>query len=161
VSVQSRMPLYQRAGGFGIPGVQVDGNDVLASYAVTAKNLEEARSGSGPRLIEALTYRIGAHTTSDDPGKYRTNEELDLWLARDPIIRYEAYLRSRGEGDAFFAEATAQAEDFAADVRKRTLAIENPSTDLIFDHVYSEPHPAMSAQKQWLADYEAAMEAGA
>ncbi len=157
VSVQSRTPLYLRAGGFGIPGVQVDGNDVLASYAVTAKNLEEARSGSGPRLIEALTYRIGAHTTSDDPGKYRTDAELDWWLARDPIIRYEAYLRSRGEGDAFFAEATVQAEDFAADVRRRTLEIANPGTDLMFDHVYSEPHPVMSAQKQWLADYEAAL----
>jgi 2-oxoisovalerate dehydrogenase E1 component alpha subunit len=157
VSVQSRTPLYQRAGGFGMPGIQIDGNDVLASYAVTRKNLDDARSGGGPRMIEALTYRIGAHTTSDDPTKYRTNDELESWIARDPIVRYEAWLRSRGEGDAFFAEAAAEAEDFAADLRKRTLELGVQSTDRIFDNVYSEPHPVMEAQKQWLADYEASL----
>ena len=71
VTTQSRTPLYLRPAGFGIPSVQIDGNDVLASYAVTAKNLDDARAGHGPRFIEALTYRIGAHTTSDDPTKYR------------------------------------------------------------------------------------------
>lgn len=155
VSVQSRVPLYQRAGGFGIPGVQIDGNDVLASYAVTAKNLDEARSGDGPRLIEALTYRIGAHTSSDDPTKYRLDAELQSWIARDPITRYETWLRSRGEGDAFFAEVTEEAEDFAADIRKRTHELDTPSTDKMFDHVYTDPHPVITAQKQWLADYEA------
>jgi 2-oxoisovalerate dehydrogenase E1 component alpha subunit len=85
VSVQSRTPLYLRSEGFGIPGVQIDGNDVLASYAVTRKNLDEARAGSGPRMIEALTYRIGAHTTSDDPSKYRLDDEVTAWIARDPI----------------------------------------------------------------------------
>ena len=155
VSVQSRTPLVQRPSGFGIPGVQIDGNDVLASYAVTAKNLDDARSGRGPSFIEALTYRIGAHTSSDDPTKYRTDAELASWVARDPITRYEAWLRSRGEGDQFFAEVETEAEDLAADIRRRTFALESPSTDKIFDHVYSEPHPVMAAQKQWLADYEA------
>ena len=157
VSVQSRVPLVQRAGGFGIPGVQVDGNDVLASFAVTAKNLDEARGGAGPRFIEALTYRVGAHTSSDDPTKYRTNAELQSWIARDPITRFETWLRSRGEGDAFFAEVDEEAEDFAADIRTRTHELGTPSTDKIFDHVYSEPHPVTAAQKQWLADYEASM----
>jgi pyruvate dehydrogenase E1 component alpha subunit len=161
VSVQSRGPLYQRAGGFGIPGVQVDGNDVLASYAVSRKNLDEARAGGGPRFIEALTYRIGAHTTSDDPSKYRLNAELDSWIARDPIVRYEDWLRSRGEGDAFFAEVAAEAEDLAADVRARTLQLGLPSNDLIFDNVYSEPHPLMTEQKQWLENYESSFGAGA
>lgn len=155
VSVQSRIPIYQRAGGFGIPGVQIDGNDVLASYAVTSKNLDEARGGAGPRFIEALTYRIGAHTTSDDPTKYRMDEEVRFWVERDPIVRFEAFLRSRGEGDAFFAETAQQAEDFSADLRRRTLELEPPQPSLIFDHVYSEPHPVMAEQKQWLADYEA------
>jgi pyruvate dehydrogenase E1 component alpha subunit len=154
VSVQSRTPLVQRPAGFGIPGVQVDGNDVLASYAVTAKNLDDARSGKGPRFIEALTYRIGAHTSSDDPTKYRTDAELQSWIARDPITRYEAWLRSKGEGDQFFADVDAEAEDLAADIRHRTHALESPSTDKIFDHVYSEPHPVTTEQKQWLADYE-------
>jgi 2-oxoisovalerate dehydrogenase E1 component alpha subunit len=155
VSTQSRTPLYLRAGGFGIPGIQVDGNDVLASYAVTRKNLDEARSGAGPRFIEALTYRMGAHTSSDDPTKYRADAELQSWAAKDPISRYEKWLRSRGESDAWFAEVASEAEEFAADIRRRTLEIESPTTDKIFDHVYSEPHPVVAAQKRWLADYEA------
>ena len=157
VRVQSRIPLYQRAAGFGMPGIQVDGNDVLASYAVTRKNLDEARAGQGPRLIEALTYRIGAHTTSDDPTKYRMDAETASWVAKDPIVRYASYLRGRGEGDDFFTAAATEAEDFSADLRRRTLELEVPSTDLIFDHVYSEQHPVMTAQKQWLADYEASL----
>jgi len=157
VAVQSRAPLYRRASGFGMPGVQVDGNDVLASYAVTASNLEQARAGEGPRWIEALTYRMGAHTTSDDPGKYRDPDELAAWAERDPIVRFEAFLRSRGEGDAFFAEVAEEAEDYAADIRARTYAIEDPGIDIMFDHVYSEPHPVMVAQKKWLLAHEAAL----
>ncbi|MCU1530133.1 MAG: pyruvate dehydrogenase (acetyl-transferring) component subunit alpha [Frondihabitans sp.] len=155
VSTQSRTPLYRRGLGFGVPSVQIDGNDVLASYAVTKRDLDAARAGEGPRLIEALTYRIGAHTTSDDPTKYRTDAELQSWVARDPIVRFEAYLRSRGEGDSFFAEVEAEALDLAEDVRRRTLALERPSNDLIFDHVYSEAHPRIDEQKEWLATYEA------
>jgi Pyruvate/2-oxoglutarate dehydrogenase complex, dehydrogenase (E1) component, eukaryotic type, alpha subunit len=154
VSVQSRTPLYQRSGGFGVPGVQIDGNDVLASYAVTAKNLDAARAGGGPRMIEALTYRIGAHTSSDDPTKYRENAELEYWLARDPIDRYEKWLRSRGEGDAYFEDVRVEAEDFAADIRRRTLQLQVPSSDKIFDFVYSEPHPVTAEQKRWLGEYE-------
>jgi 2-oxoisovalerate dehydrogenase E1 component alpha subunit len=161
VSVQSRVPLVQRPAGFGIPGVQIDGNDVLASYAVAAKCLDDARSGRGPSFIEALTYRIGAHTSSDDPTKYRTDAELQSWIARDPITRYEAWLRSKGEGDQFFAEVEAEAEDLAADIRHRTHELHSPSTDKIFDHVYSEPHPVMTEQKRWLAGYEASFGGGA
>lgn len=154
VATQSRTPLYLRSSGFGIPGIQIDGNDVLASYAVTAKNLDAARSGEGPSFIEALTYRIGAHTSSDDPSKYRSDDELHYWEARDPITRFETYLRSRGEGDAFFADVATEAEDFAADIRRRTLEIENPPADLIFDHVYTDRHPTTIEQKAWLETYE-------
>ncbi len=160
VSVQSRVPLYLRSGGFGIPGIQVDGNDVLASYAVARKNLEEIRSGGGPRFIEALTYRIGAHTTSDDPSKYRDDVDVDEWIAKDPIVRYEAFLRNRGEGDAFFADVAQEAEDFASDLRARTISMQPPTTDRMFDVVYSEPHPLMMQQKQWLTDYEASFGEG-
>lgn len=154
VRVQSRTPLVDRPAGFGIPGVQIDGNDVLASYAVTAKHLDDARSGKGPSFIEALTYRIGAHTSSDDPTKYRLDAELQSWIARDPISRYEAYLRGRGEGDSYFAEVQIEADDLASDIRRRTIALEAPSTAKLFDHVYSESHPVMDAQKKWLASYE-------
>ncbi len=157
VRVQSRTPLYLRAGGFGMPGIQVDGNDVLASYAVTRKHLDEARAGQGPRLIEALTYRVGAHTTSDDPTKYRLDAETASWVAKDPITRYESYLRGRGEGDDFFADAGTEAEDFSAGLRRRTLELVAPAADVIFDHVYSEQHPVIDAQKQWLVDYEASL----
>jgi pyruvate dehydrogenase E1 component alpha subunit len=155
VTTQSRTPLYLRSNGFGIPSVQIDGNDVLASYAVSKQNLDEIRVGGGPRFIEALTYRVGAHTSSDDPTKYRLEADLERWVQRDPISRFETWLRSRGEGDAFFEEVATEAEDFAADIRKRTLALQTPSTDKMFDFVYSEPHPVTAAQKQWLAEYDA------
>src|SRR5580692_9906882 len=80
---QSRAPIYQRASGFGFPGVQVDGNDVLACYAVTKHALRAAREGQGPMLIEAFTYRMGAHTTTDDPTRYRLSSELEAWRRRD------------------------------------------------------------------------------
>jgi 2-oxoisovalerate dehydrogenase E1 component alpha subunit len=154
VSVQAAVPLYLRSGGFGVPGVRIDGNDVLASYAVTAQNLDEARSGQGPRMIEALTYRMGAHTSSDDPTKYRDDSDLQYWRERDPIARYAAWLRSRGQGEAFFAEVDVEADDFAADLRRRTLELAAPGADHIFDFVYSEPHPVIAEQKRWLAEYE-------
>ena len=155
VSKQSRTPLYLRAGGFGIPGVQIDGNDVLISYAASRKYLEETRAGGGPRFIEALTYRMGAHTSSDDPSKYRSDEETAHWATLDPIARFETYLRSRGEGDKFFADLRAEGADFAEDIRRRTVGLGTPPVGNIFDNVYSEPHPLIDEQKQWLAGYEA------
>jgi pyruvate dehydrogenase E1 component alpha subunit len=161
VERQSRTPLYLRGEGFGIPSIQIDGNDVLASYAVTSTSLMAARSGQGPRLIEALTYRMGAHTSSDDPTKYRENEEVAYWAARDPIARYETYLRSVGVGDDFFAEVTTEAEDLAADVRARTLTLQDPPSTKVFAHVYSDPHPVLDAQAAWLAAYEESLDGSA
>jgi 2-oxoisovalerate dehydrogenase E1 component alpha subunit len=155
VERQSRTPLYLRAAGFGIPSVQIDGNDVLASYALSRSMLDEARAGGGPRFIEALTYRMGAHTSSDDPTKYRQNEELAYWGARDPITRFETYLRSRGEGDRFFAEVAQEAEDLAADVRRKTVEIVDPPASKMFHNVYTDPHPTVDAQRAWLEQYEA------
>jgi pyruvate dehydrogenase E1 component alpha subunit len=158
VSTQSRVPLYLRPRGFGVPSTQVDGNDVFASYAVTAKYLDDARSGRGPGFIEALTYRVGAHTTADDPTKYRTDEELASWIERDPVARLEAYLRGLGADEAFFGGVREEAADMAADIRRRTIALGTPPASRIFDHVYSEPHPLMQEQKEWLAQYEASFD---
>lgn len=160
VSRQSRTPLYLRAGGFGIPAVQIDGNDVLISYAASRKYLEETRAGDGPRFIEAVTYRMGAHTSSDDPTKYRPDAETAEWATRDPIIRFEAYLRGRGEGDKFFTDLAAEAADYADDLRQRTVALGLPPVDLMFDNVYSDPHPLVTEQKAWLENYEASLSAG-
>ena len=155
VTTQSRTPLYLRSSGFGIPGVQLDGNDVLAAYAVTAKHLDDARNGEGPSLIEALTYRMGAHTSSDDPTKYRTEDEEAHWAERDPILRFRIFLEQQGVGQAFFDAAQEEAADLAADVRRRTMELPPPPPASMFEHVYSEPHPVMDEQRRWLEDYEA------
>jgi len=158
VTTQSRVPLVQRSAGYGIPSVRVDGNDVLASYAVSRVALDEARGGGGPRAIEAVTYRLGAHTTSDDPTKYRGDDEELAWAGRDPIVRMRAFLENRGAEEGFFAEVDAEAADAAEDLRARTVQLGPPRADLMFDHVYSEPHPLIEEQKAWRARYEASFE---
>src|SRR3954469_5172778 len=115
---QTRIPLYQRAAGFGFPGVRVDGNDVLACYAVTKAALERARRGEGPTFIEAFTYRMGAHTTSDDPTRYRLSSELEAWKLRDPVERMRSYLYKQQLADAdFFAALDAEADAMATELR--------------------------------------------
>lgn len=158
VATQARAPLYTRGEGYGIPSLQVDGNDVLASWAVTLQALEDARSGSGPRAIEAVTYRMGAHTTSDDPTKYRTSDEEAAWSRRDPIERMRAFLQSRGASDAFFASVEGEAQAVADDARERTNALGTIGTDTMFAHVYSEAHSLIAEEQSWLARYEASFE---
>jgi 2-oxoisovalerate dehydrogenase E1 component subunit alpha len=156
---QSRIPLYRRASGFGFPGVRVDGNDVLAVHEVTKAALERARTGSGPSLIEAYTYRMGAHTTSDDPTKYRLADELEHWRLKDPIERVRAYLTRSGSGDeAFFADVEAEASDYAADLRVRCLALPDPRMLDFFDCVYAEQTPYLEEQKANYAEYLATFE---
>lgn len=161
VTTQSRVPLVQRSSGYGIPSVRVDGNDVLASYAVSRVALDEARAGGGPRAIEAVTYRLGAHTTSDDPTKYRGNDEELMWEGRDPIVRMRAFLENRGASARFFDEVDAEAADAAEDLRARTVTLAMPDPDEMFDHVYSDPHPLIDQQKAWRAQYEASFEGDA
>ncbi|MFE7845604.1 thiamine pyrophosphate-dependent dehydrogenase E1 component subunit alpha [Microbacterium sp. NPDC057407] len=161
VATQSRAPLYKRGEGYGMPSIPVDGNDVIASWAVTRVALDEARSGLGPRAIEAMTYRMGAHTTSDDPTKYRTSDEEESWRRRDPIARLATYLRAQGASDAFFADVDAEAKAVADDVRTRTNALGGIEADSMFTHVYSEQHPVVEEQRRWLADYEASFQGGA
>lgn len=158
VATQSRVPLVERSAGYGIPSVRVDGNDVLASYAVSRTALDEARSGQGPRAIEAVTYRLGAHTTSDDPTKYRGSDEEQSWAQRDPIDRMRAFLENRGAAGRFFADVDAEAADAAEDLRARSVELGSPTADLVFDHVYSDPHPLIAEQKAWHGRYEASFE---
>ena len=161
VATQARGPLYERAAGYGMPSHLVDGNDVLASYAVSKLALDEARSGSGPQAIEATTYRMGAHTTSDDPTKYRTSDEEESWARRDPIARMRAYLEAKGAAASFFDEVDAEAQAYADDVRTRTNALGGLEADTMFAHVYSDAHPLVAEQQRWLAAYEASFEGGA
>jgi 2-oxoisovalerate dehydrogenase E1 component alpha subunit len=151
---QSRIPLYRRAAGFGFPGVRVDGNDVLAVHAVTTEALERARSGNGPTLIEAYTYRMGAHTTSDDPTKYRLADELEHWRLKDPIARVRAYLDRHGSADAAFFDAVdAEAVELAADLRAKCLALPDPKMVDAFDLVYAEQTPYLAEQQARYAEY--------
>ena len=154
VETQIKVPLYKRGEGFGVPGIRVDGNDVLACYAVTKKHMDDARLGKGPALIEALTYRIGAHTTSDDPSKYRDPAEVAEWAAKDPLIRFERFLRKQGIGQDFFDEVKIAGDQLATELREGTFAMTEPPMELMFDHVYSEPHPLIDEQKAWLKGYE-------
>lgn len=158
VERQSRTPLYRRALGFGIRSVQIDGNDPLAAYAVGKRFMRLAREGHGPGYIEALTYRIGAHTTSDDPTRYREAEELELWRRRDPIERLENYLREQGVTDDFFDEVAKTADTEAKRVRDVILAAPAPDADSMFAHVYTEPHPRIEEQRAWLDHYESSFE---
>jgi pyruvate dehydrogenase E1 component alpha subunit len=153
VRVQSRTPLFERAAGFGLPSIQIDGNDVLMSYAATRTMMDSARSGGGPQFIEAMTYRIGAHTTSDDPTKYRDEDELAFWQAHDPIDRFRAYLMGLGVEQSFFDSVDVEANDYAADIRRRTLELPNPPVSDMFSHVFTADHPVVANQARWLDDY--------
>jgi pyruvate dehydrogenase E1 component alpha subunit len=153
----TKVPLYMRGSGFGVPGMRVDGNDVLACYAATKLHMDEAREGVGPYLIEALTYRIGAHTTSDDPSKYRDESEVEYWKARDPIARFETFLRRQGIEDSFFEDVKQAGDELAADIREQTFALTTPPLENIFDFVYSESHPDIIQQRAWLKAYEESM----
>jgi pyruvate dehydrogenase E1 component alpha subunit len=156
---QSRVPLYQRAAGFGFPGVRVDGNDVLAVLAVTRAALAAAREGQGPTFVEAFTYRMGAHTTSDDPTRYRLASELEEWKLRDPIARLKAYLSRSGKADSgFFDEVEADADELAARVRSGTLEMADPPGTAIFDTVYAEQTPELAAQRAEFVEYHAGFE---
>jgi pyruvate dehydrogenase E1 component alpha subunit len=146
--------LYQRARGFGFPGLRVDGNDVLATYAVTKAALQRAREGNGPTFIEAFTYRMGAHTTSDDPTRYRIAAEVESWKLKDPIERVRAYLVRQGKADqTFFDELAAESDKLAEHVRSGCLEMPDPEPLSIFDNAYAEAHPRLEEQRAEFAAY--------
>ncbi|SEE69384.1 pyruvate dehydrogenase (acetyl-transferring) E1 component subunit alpha [Ruania alba] len=156
---QSRVPLFHRGRGFGVPSVRVDGNDVLACHAVMSEALERARSGGGPTFIEAVTYRMGAHTTSDDPTRYRTRADEEAWRRKDPIDRLHALLVRDGTGEAFFTDLEAECEAFGAEIREYCRSIQTPPNERMFEHVYASENPQVNAERAWLAEYEAGFEA--
>ncbi|WP_424183532.1 pyruvate dehydrogenase (acetyl-transferring) E1 component subunit alpha [Actinokineospora sp. G85] len=158
---QTRLPLYQRARGYGFPGIRVDGNDVLATLAVSRWALDTCRQGNGPVLIEAFTYRMDAHTTTDDPTRYRLSDELEAWKLKDPIERVRAYLirHEHAEHD-FFDQVQAEADELAAELRAFCFAMPDPPVEQMFDHVYAEPSPALVAQRDEFLAYQAGFAGG-
>jgi len=159
---QTRVPLYQRAAGFGFPGIRVDGNDVLATFAVTRAALDAARNGQGPTLIEAYTYRMGAHTSSDDPTRYRIASEVEAWQAKDPVARVRAFLDKEQLADAdFFEQVDADAKAEALHLRERVLAMPDPHPVTMFDNVYVDGSPEVDEQREQFAAYLASFEGSA
>lgn len=145
--------LAQKAVAAGIPGVRVDGNDVLAMVRVTREALDRARAGGGPTLVEAVTYRMRMHTTADDPRRYRDEAEVEAWRARDPIPRFRAYLDARGWWDAeqeaslvaqVRAEIDRAVREFEAEAER--LLREHP--DAAFEHVYAAPPATLRTRRE-------------
>ncbi len=154
VHLQSHASIAQRGRGYGIPGLEVDGNDVLAVLAATRLALARAYAGHGPTLLEAVTYRMGPHTTADDPTRYRSSAEEEEWRAKDPLARLRALLSAEGHADDRFEEGVSEsAEKAAAALRRGCLAMEDPEPDAVFAHVYAEPHPLLEEERAAYADY--------
>ncbi|MDO5627744.1 MAG: pyruvate dehydrogenase (acetyl-transferring) E1 component subunit alpha [Mobilicoccus sp.] len=139
--------------GYGVVCEQVDGNDALAVLAVVGKAVDWARSGKGPVLVELHTYRMEAHTNADDATRYRTSDEVDPWLKKDPVERLETYLRSVGTLDDDLAAQYAQeGEDFAASLRERMNADAHVTPESMFEHVYRRVPRQLEEQRQMVLD---------
>ena len=159
VHLQSCTQIADRAHGFGLKTWRVDGNDVLAVYAATQAALAHCRNGLGPTFIEAVTYRMGPHTTADDPTRYRKSEELEQWKAKDPIDRLVKYLHEIGaDVQSYEQRAQNAADELAAQLRAAITSMPDPEVEQMFDNVYAEDHePSRRARDeylQYLADFE-------
>jgi pyruvate dehydrogenase E1 component alpha subunit len=154
VERQSRVPLYQRSSGFGFPGVRVDGNDVLASLAVTRKALDNARNAQGPTLIEAYTYRMNPHTTNDDPRRYQLGSERETWKLKDPIERVRAYLtREARVSPEFFEDVEAEAKKLGEHIRKGCRELADPAPASVFEHVHVTMPDDLRDQRDRFVDF--------
>ena len=160
LSKQTKAPtIAHKAVGYGMPGFRCDGNDVLATYAVAKQAVDRARRGEGPSLIEAVTYRMEAHTTADDPTRYRTPEELGEWKSRDPIARFETFLDKEGLlDDDFRAQIDEEAAAYAARMREEIYDAPHGDPLELFEHVYVDPPASYEEQKERLRTELAARE---
>jgi len=148
--------LAQKALAYGFDGLQVDGNDILATYVATREAADKARSGGGPTLIEAVTYRMGVHTTADDPTKYRSAEEVEKWEKKDPLARFSRYLRDQG---VLNDEMGSEIEADVLEQVKRNVEAYEAAQDVdpadIFDFVYQQRPAELETQRR---EFTAALE---
>ena len=145
--------LAARAPGYGMPGVSVDGNDLLAVHKVTAEAVARARAGEGPTLIEAHTFRMWAHTTADDPTRYVNPEVKERWLTRDPIERVQKFLAGRGQWDAELGAAMQSEVEAEIEAVFDTAFAHPPASEhAIYEHVFATPTPALERQRSWQFD---------
>lgn len=146
--------LAQKALAYGTPGIQVDGNDVLAVYVAAREAVERARAGGGPTLIEAVTYRMSVHTTADDPKRYRSDADVEAWERRDPIQRFQTYLKNKGllDDERIAALEEEIDQEIRAAVERAEQKMSEPVDPLVmFDHMYVEPHDHLLEQREELA----------
>jgi 2-oxoisovalerate dehydrogenase E1 component alpha subunit len=154
---QTAGSIAERAVGYGFPGIRIDGNDVLGVYAAVRAAGERARHGDGPYLIEAMTYRMGAHTSSDDPTRYRLESELQTWSSKDPIARYRAWLQGQQVLDDASVKSIDQEAEVAAErMRTRLRSISAPAAgEAIFGRVYGRPPDSFREERE---EFEASLE---
>jgi pyruvate dehydrogenase E1 component alpha subunit len=144
--------IAQKADGYGMPGMLVDGNDVLAVLAATRQALERARGGQGPTLIEGITYRMAAHTTADDAGRYRDEEEVAAWRARDPLERVRRHLESQGAWEPAWQADVEEAASGAVEAAvEEAEALPPLGAGDIFDAMFAEPTAPLRAQRSMAA----------
>lgn len=154
--------LAQKAIAYDIPGIQVDGNDPLAMYVASKEALDRARSGGGPTLIEAVTYRLMMHTTADDPTKYRKDEEVESWRVKDPLKRMKIYLENKGIWDE--EKETQLAADIKTEIDNTVKSFESKTDfkpDILFDNVYGNTHYTLEEQHaEFLTELEKEAKSG-
>lgn len=158
--LQYAAPIYQRAAGFGLRSFLVDGNDALAVYAVTRSASALVRAGEGPALIEAVTFRMGGHSTSDDPNRYRDASEFDAWKSKDPLRRLRVVLENLAIGEQFFRDLDEELDALAVEVRAACRGISDPDFAESFSVAYAEPHPIVEQDRQMHMHHTAALKAG-
>src|SRR5262245_15188854 len=141
--------IAQKALAYGLPGIQVDGNDVLAVYAASREAVERAREGDGPTLIECVTYRLGVHTTADDPTKYRSEEEVKEWERKDPLTRFSAYLEKKNLLESGLEQ---QVDEEIARAVQAFESMPPPDPLRMFDHAYAEMPPLLRAEREEMAE---------
>ncbi|MCG6879350.1 MAG: pyruvate dehydrogenase (acetyl-transferring) E1 component subunit alpha [Deltaproteobacteria bacterium] len=147
--------IAQKALAYDMPGIQVDGNDILAVYVAAREAVDRARSGEGPTLIECVTYRLMMHTTADDPKRYRPDEEVEKWGKRDPLPRFQKYLKDKGllDNDAIGKveeEVLVEIQSAVDRAEERMKQADDPL--VMFDHAYDEMPQTLIEQKQELID---------
>jgi pyruvate dehydrogenase E1 component alpha subunit len=159
VRLQTRTTIAHRGDAVGVPSLRVDGNDVLAVMAVTRQALARAYAGGGPTLIEAVTYRMGPHTTSDDPARYRSAEEEGEWTAKDPLARIRSLLEGEGLlSEELVAQVDRVADATAATLREGCLGTIEPAPMSVFDEVYAGPHPLIDEERAAFGEYLAGLD---
>jgi len=153
VEEQTRAPIYRKADAYGIEGVWVDGNDVLATYLVTKQAVERARTESRPTLIEAVTYRVGPHSTADDAGRYQPADQIAHWKGRDPLDRYKKFLTREGHLDkSTEAQFIKDADDLAAHIRAGIVGAPPAPESELFEWVFAEKSTGLAKQERELME---------